>query len=155
MTAIRPARAEDIPTLLHLLTAMAAEDGARIGSTEASLNAGGFGPAPFFRALLAEDDSGPLGMILYFPEYSTWRGEMGLFVQDIYVTPAGRGAGLGRALMAGALAHADWSPRFLTLMVARGNAVARAFYAGLGLTPRDDADQLILQGQGLAALMSR
>lgn len=155
MTAIRPARAEDIPTLLHLLTAMAAEDGARIGSTEASLHAGGFGPSPHFHALLAEDDAGPLGMILFFPEYSTWRGEMGLFVQDLYVAPVGRGAGLGRALMACALAQADWSPRFLTLMVARKNAGARAFYQSLGMTLRDDADQLILQGQGLAALMSR
>lgn len=155
MTAIRPARAEDVPTLLRLLTAMAAEDGASIGSTGASLLAAGFGPAPHFHALLAEGDGAALGMILYFPEYSTWRGEMGLFVQDIYVAPAGRGTGLGRALMAAALAHADWSPRFVTLMVARGNAGARAFYAGLGLTPRDDADQLILQGQGLTALMSR
>lgn len=155
MTAIRPARAEDVPTLLRLLTAMAAEDGARIGSTEASLLAAGFGPAPHFHALLAEGDGAALGMILYFPEYSTWRGEMGLFVQDLYVAPAGRGAGLGRALMAGALAHADWSPNFLTLMVARKNAGARAFYQSLGLTLRDDADQLILQGQGLTALMSR
>ncbi|MGQ0611754.1 MAG: GNAT family N-acetyltransferase [Paracoccaceae bacterium] len=155
MTAIRPARAEDVPTLLRLLTAMAAEEGAKIGSTEASLHAGGFAATPHFHALLAEDETGPLGMILTFPEYSTWRGEMGLFVQDIYVCPAGRGAGLGRALMAAALAHADWSPRFLTLMVARKNAGARAFYASLGLTPRADADQLILQGQGLTALMTR
>lgn len=155
MTAIRPARAEDVPTLLRLLTAMAAEEGAQIGSTEASLRTAGFGPKAHFHALLAEDETGPLGMILFFPEYSTWRGEMGLFVQDIYVAPAGRGAGLGRALMAAALAHAPWSPRYLTLMVARGNARARAFYAGLGLTRRDDADQLILQGQGLKALMSR
>lgn len=155
MTRLRPALAQDVPTLLRLLSAMAAEAGGTIGSTEDSLRAGGFGPSRHFHALLAEDDTGPLGMVLYFPEYSTWRGEMGLFVQDLYVAPAGRGAGLGRALLAGALAQADWSPRFLTLMVARKNAGARAFYQSLGLGLREDADQLILQGQGLTALRTR
>lgn len=155
MIRLRPALAQDVPILLDLLTAMAAEAGGRIGSTAASLHAGGFGARAHFHALLAEDDTGPLGMILYFPEYSTWRGEMGLFVQDLYVAPAGRGAGLGRALLAGALADADWSPGFVTLMVARKNTGARAFYQSLGLGLREDADQLILEGQGLAALSAR
>ncbi len=155
MTRIRPATAADVPVILTHLAAMAAEAGESIGSTKASLLAHGFGPLPRFHGLMAEDENAPLGMVLFFPEYSTWRGEMGLFVQDIYVTPAARGRGLARQLLAEAMARADWQPRFLTLMVAHQNRKARAFYDGLGMTPRDTADQLILEGQGLAALMSR
>ena len=87
-------------------------------------------------------------------EFTTWRGEMGLFVQDVYVAPAGRGQGLGRQLLAAAMAAADWQPQFLTLMVAHVNQNARDFYAALGLTLRDEADQLILEGEGLTALMT-
>ena len=157
MSAIRPATAADVPLLMHFLTDMAAEAGETTGSTTASLLAHGFGAAPRFHGLIAEG-AGPLGMILYFPEYSTWRGQMGLFVQDIYVSPAGRGLGLGRSLLAAAMAHAGqdphWQPRFLTLMVAHQNAGARAFYDALGLTLRDEADQLILEGEGLSALLT-
>ena len=153
MTAIRPAVPADVPLILRYLADMAAEAGETTGSTAESLLAHGFGPNPRFHGLIAEGDA-PLGMILYFPEYSTWRGEMGLFVQDVYVAPAGRGQGLGRQLLAAAMAAADWQPQFLTLMVAHVNQNARDFYAALGLTLRDEADQLILEGEGLTALMT-
>lgn len=153
MTVIRKTSAADVPAILRLLQAMAAEAGEGVGSTRASLLEHGFGATPRFRALLAEADASPVGLCLYFAEYSTWRGQMGLYVQDIYVSPGARSLGLGRALLAAALRDADWAPAFLTLMVARRNAPARAFYAGLGMGLRDDADQLVLDGQGLAALM--
>lgn len=153
MTDIRPATADDIDLILGYLTAMAAEAGESIGSTAATLRAHGFGPSPRFHGLIAQEPGAALGMILFFPEYSTWRGEMGLFVQDIYVAPAARSRGLARRLLAAAMSRADWQPRFLTLMVAHQNHKARAFYGGLGMTPRDTADQLILEGQGLVALM--
>ncbi len=155
MTRIRPATVEDAPQILDFLSAMAAEAGETIASTEDTIRAHGFGPQPRFHGVMADDADGPLGMVLFFPEYSTWRGEMGLFVQDIYVAPRARGLQLGRQLLARAMASAHWDPRFLTLMVAHDNTAARAFYAGLGMEPRDQADQLILQGQGLAALMNR
>lgn len=152
MIPLRKAEPADVPLILRFLSAMSTEAGESAGSTEASLLAHGFGPTPRFHGLIAEADH-PLGMILYFPEYSTWRGEMGLFVQDIYIAPEGRGLGLGRRLLAGAMAQADWAPQFLTLMVAHGNTAARGFYGTLGLTLRDKADQLILEGEGLRALM--
>lgn len=155
MTAIRRATAADVPDMLRFLAAMAQEAGETVGSTEASLLTHGFGATPRFQGLIAEGPNGPLGLILYFPEYSTWRGEMGLFVQDIYVSPQGRGLGLGRKLLAAAMANADWAPQFLTLIVAHQNSSARAFYDALGLTPRDQADQLILEGAGLSALITR
>lgn len=150
---MRKATAADVPVILRFLAAMAAEAGEEIGSTEVSLLTHGFGPVPRFHGLLAEQAGAAVGMILYFPEYSTWRGEIGLFVQDVYVSPAGRGLGLGRALLAAAMRHAEWQPQFMTLMVAHLNRNARDFYTALGLTLRDEADQLILEGEGLAALL--
>lgn len=150
---IRKAEAADVPVLLRLLTAMAAEAGETLRSGENSLLTYGFGPMPRFHALLAERAGLAVGVVVYFAEYSTWRGEMGLFVQDVYVAPEGRGLGLGRKLLAAAVAQADWAPRFLTLMVAQDNGGARAFYKALGMDLRDKADQMILEGAGLQALM--
>ena len=131
---------------------MAQAEGGQIKGSLQSLLAHGFGPSPRFRVVLAED-AAPLGLVLFFPEYSTWRGEMGIFVQDLYLAPAARGRGLGRALLAAAWAEAqDWQPAFMTLMVAHKNHNARAFYAALGFEMRDASDQFILAGEGLGAL---
>lgn len=158
MTALRRATAADVPVIHALLCAMAGEEGGAIKGTPDTLLTHGFGPAPRFRVILATGDQ-PLGLILYFPEYSTWRGQMGLYVQDLYLHPAARGMGLGRALLAAAVRDAtddpQWQPQFVTLMVAQKNHAARAFYTALGFAPRDTADPLILAGQGLAALIAR
>jgi ribosomal protein S18 acetylase RimI-like enzyme len=154
LTRIRQAGPEDSALLHRLLTAMAAEQGESIASTPESLRLHGFGATPRFHSLIAETDQ-PLGLVLYFPEYSTWRGQLGLFVQDLYVSPVARGLGLGRNLLAAALAQADWQPQFLSLMVAHNNVFARNFYQSLGLCLRDKADQLILSGEPLVALRGR
>ena len=59
MIKMRKATAADVPVILRFLTAMAAEAGESIGSTEASLLAHGFGPAPRFSGLFAEQDPEP------------------------------------------------------------------------------------------------
>ena len=156
--SLRCAEARDVPVIHDLLCAMAAAEGGAIRGTPDGLMTHGFGPTPRFRVILATGDQ-PLGLILYFPEYSTWRGQMGLYVQDLYLHPAARGMGLGRALLAAAVRDAtadpQWQPQFVTLMVAQKNHAARAFYTTLGFAPRDTADPLILAGEGLVALMAR
>lgn len=155
MTAVLArALAHDVDLIHQLLQEMArAENGAIKGSAQTLLQHG-FGPNPRFRVVLALDAE-PLGLVLYFPEYSSWRGEMGVYVQDLYLRPAARGLGLGRALLAAALRDADWNPAFVTLMVAQKNHAARAFYNRLGFVQRDSADPLILSDQGLMALRQR
>jgi GNAT superfamily N-acetyltransferase len=149
----RRAGPADAALLHRLLAAMAAEDGAEIASSPETLRQHGFGPEPRFRAVLAEDGDAPLGLVIFFPEYSTWRGQIGVFVQDLYLSPPARGTGLGRALLAAALRHAaDWQPQFLTLMVDQKNAAARGFYSRLGFAPRSGSDPLILSGPALSAL---
>ena len=50
-------------------------------------------------ALMAEVDGKPAGMAVYFFNYSTWLGQNGIYLEDLYVTPAQRGQGIGKRLM--------------------------------------------------------
>lgn len=59
----------------------------------------GFGPTPRFQCLMAELDRQPAGFALYFYNYSTWRGRAGIHIEDLFVLPAFRGAGIGKALL--------------------------------------------------------
>lgn len=151
MIRCRPATRDDVATLRAMLQALSDMDGGPTVASEAALAAHGFGARPLFRAMLAESNGRDVGMVLFFPDYSTHRGEAGLFVQDIYVDPAARGLGVGTALLAAAMRHQDWGARYLTLGVEPGNAAARAFYDRRGFRPRG-YDFLILEGEALAAL---
>ena len=103
--------------------------------------------------MLAEEAGRAVGLALVLPEYSSWRGRVGLLVQDLYVIPAMRGRGVGRALLAEALrACADWEPAFLTLLVQHKNKAAQAFYATQGFVMREQADMLICEGEALVRL---
>jgi GNAT superfamily N-acetyltransferase len=136
-----------------MLEEMAAEAGRAVIGTEAALRTHGFGPDPRFRVVLAEAEGQALGFVLVFPEYSSWRGQVGLFVQDLFVRPGARGRGLARALLAAAMeAAADWAPAYLTLMVDHRNASAQTWYARQGFSLRERGDLLILDGKGLARL---
>ncbi len=109
------------------------------------------------RALIAEDGLKTTGMVLFFPYYSTIRGEMGLYVQDLFVDATARGTGLGRALLAAAAkaAQAEWNARFLILSAARDNDTALAFYDRLGLIRHEDEVQLSLEHDAFAELTER
>ena len=147
------ATAADAPLIHEMLVEMAAGEGAAISATPAALLKYGFGPTPRFRAILAQDTITNLGFCLFLPEYSSWRGMMGLFVQDLYLRPEARGKGLGKGLLKAAWqASTDWTPEFLALNVKRSNTAAIGFYQSLGFTLRDSTDPLILTGEGLAAL---
>jgi GNAT superfamily N-acetyltransferase len=152
MITYRLAEAKDVPQIHQLLTQMTEDEEESLGSTPARLLQHGFGATPRFRAVLAEAEV-PLGLCLFIPEYSTWRGALGVFIQDLYLTPEARGKGAGRGLLAAAWAAAqDWQPEFIALMVKRSNFPAIGFYQNLGFTLRDSSDPMILTGAGLTAL---
>jgi ribosomal protein S18 acetylase RimI-like enzyme len=153
MTLYRSAEADDAPALRGLLQALADHDGSgAVGSVD-SLRTHGFGNRPLFHAILAERDGHALGMVLFYPDFSTHRGQPGTYVQDIYVIPSARGLGLGKGLLARAQAQARqaWGAAYMTLGVDPGNARAQAVYARLGFRPRG-YEFLILDGAALAAL---
>lgn len=98
---IRRATQADVPTILKLVHSLAEyerePDAVRIG--EAELRRDGFGLQPLFECLIADDDDGEAaGFALYFPIYSTWRGPS-IHLEDLFVIPAHRGHGIGKALL--------------------------------------------------------
>jgi GNAT superfamily N-acetyltransferase len=99
---IRPATPADIPTILRFIRELATYERApdAVVATEADLLRDGWGDTPRFKAIIAEVESEPAGFALYFTTYSTWRGHHGLRLEDLYVTPAMRGKGIGKALLA-------------------------------------------------------
>lgn len=144
---IRPVQPADLPRLRAMLQALSDHDGGSGPvSGEAALAQALFGPRPLIWAVIAAE-----GMAFYYPDFSTHRGEAGVYVQDLYVAPPARGSGLARALLRAVLHTQDWGARFITLGVSPDNEPATRFYAKTGFTPRG-YQMMILQGDAVQAL---
>jgi len=154
---IRPATADDVPTLLALIRALAiyekAED--RVEADEAKLRTEGFGPRPAFEAIIAFVDGRPAGFALFFHNFSTWVGRRGLYVEDLFVEEWARGRRLGERLLAELARIAiERGCRRLDLSVLSWNP-ARAFYERIGLRHLDEWLPYRIEGEGLQALAAR
>ena len=76
---------------------------------------------------------------MFFYCYSSWRGRLGVYVQDLHVVASQRGAGLGRRLLAAAALEGRRAGcSHLRLSVAATNAAGRGFYRRLGMLERGD-----------------
>src|SRR5882672_5601030 len=132
---LRFATTEDVGLLLQLIRELAAYERApdAVVATEDDLRRHGFGPERRFEALLAFVEGEPAGFALFYPDFSTWLGRPGIFLEDLYVREWARGRGVGRRLMARLAAIAierDWPA--LHFNVLDWNP-ARSFYRRLGI----------------------
>jgi GNAT superfamily N-acetyltransferase len=97
----RAAGPRDVPELLRLIHALAVyeklEDMA-VG-TPARLHASLFGPRPACEAVMAERGGRSVGFALFFTTFSTFLCKPGLYLEDLFVEPEHRGAGIGKALL--------------------------------------------------------
>lgn len=99
---IREATAADAHHIVALIRALAEyerEPQAAI-ATEEDIIRDGFGPEPYFRCLLVEDNTtqAVAGFALYFFQYSTWEGRPALYLEDLFIREEFRKQGMGRAL---------------------------------------------------------
>ena len=101
---LRDATAADVPVIAELIRALADYErlSHEIEWTEDSLAATLFGPDAVPRVVLAEPDDPPapaVGLAVWFPTYSTFLGRPGIWLEDLFVRPEARGAGVGTTLL--------------------------------------------------------
>ena len=154
---IRPATEGDVEEIVELIHDLA-EFERSPGSVEIQpehLRAALFDPSPTVFAHVAHEGDRLLGMAIWFRNFSTWTGRNGIYLEDLYVRPEGRGRGIGRALVGelatiarrSGYARVDWS-------VLDWNESALRFYRSLGAVPMDEWTGYRLSGDALAVLGS-
>ena len=121
--------------------------------TEELLRAGLFGPRPYAEAVIAEEESQPIGFALFFHTFSTFLARPGLYLEDLFVLADHRGRGVGRALLAH-LAHlaVERGCGRLEWAVLNWNHEAIRFYERLGARPNSEWTVYRLAGEALSAL---
>ena len=96
----------------------------------------------------------PVGIAAWFWTYRSFRALKGLYVEDLYVRPAYRSQGLGKALLAHLAAKARQAGGFLEWQVLDWNAPSIAFYKSLGARPLENWRGYRLEGESLDRLAS-
>lgn len=131
---IRPATPADAAIIAELANALDAEHGGVLPFTPDIVLRDAFGETPHFSVLIAETaGAGVIGYALFTNTYNSYRAAPGLWLMDLYITPDGRGLGVGKALMAGLAREATArGAESLWLPVAEDNARAIRFYEDLG-----------------------
>jgi GNAT superfamily N-acetyltransferase len=162
---IRPATRADVPRISELVRELAdyERSGDQVSVTTADLAAALFGPDPAVFAHVAvrdgesdgegEGEGEVVGFALWFLNFSTWLGRHGIYLEDLYVTPAMRGHGIGTALLAELAAiclqrgygRLEW-------WVLDWNSPATGFYRSIGAVPMSEWTVHRLAGPALADL---
>jgi GNAT superfamily N-acetyltransferase len=155
---IRAATPDDIPQILAFIRELAdyEKEPASAIATDEDLLRDGFTEPVRFHCLMADWNNQPAGFALYFYNYSTWRGHAGIYLEDLFVRPAFRGKGIGKALLASvaAIAVAEGCPR-LEWAVLNWNTPAIDFYRSVGALPMSEWTTMRLSGDALASLAAQ
>lgn len=155
--AIRPAVPSDLPLIAELIRALADYEklAHEVRFDEAELGQHLFGPRPMAEVVIGELDGVAQGFALFFHNFSTFEGRPGIYLEDLFVRPEARGAGLGTALLAhlAALtvergcARLEWS-------VLDWNAPAISLYQSLGARFMDEWTVMRVDGEALVRMAS-
>ena len=152
---LRDAVPEDLDLVLRFIRALAEYERLthEVKADAATLGRFLFEEPRRAEALIAEWDGRPVGFAVWYYSFSTFLGRPSLYVEDVFVEPAMRGKGIGKAVFAHLAARAlaqgcgrmEWS-------VLDWNAPSIAFYRGLGAKPREGWTLQQLTGEALSAL---
>jgi GNAT superfamily N-acetyltransferase len=151
----RPCLESDAETIVNLVRELAVYEKleAFANATAADFRAHLFGPLPAAEVILAEVDGEAAGFALYFTTFSTFRGQPGLYLEDLFVRPAYRGRGIGKGLLASVAKRAvDRKCGRLEWAVLDWNEPSILFYKRFGARPMDDWTVFRLDDQSLARL---
>lgn len=149
---IDPAREQDVPVILDFIRQLAEYEklSGAVVATEDALRATLFGERPYAEVLIAFWEDAPVGFALFFHNYSTFLARPGIYLEDLFVNPAARGRGVGKALLT----------RLAELAIERGcgrvewsvldwNAPSIEFYRRMGAVPLDEWTTFRLTGEAL------
>lgn len=153
---VRPIEPGDVPAVVAMVHELAAYERApgECQLTAEQLAAALFAPTPALFGHVAQLGTGQIGgIVLWFLNFSTWRGTHGIYLEDLYVQPQARGLGAGRALLA-ALADicVERGYQRLEWWVLDWNEPALKFYRTLGAEPMDEWTVWRLDSPGLGRL---
>lgn len=152
---IRPATRADLPLIAQLIRDLADYEklAHEVRFDQASLGEHLFGARPMAEVVIGEVDSTPQGFALFFNNFSTFEGAPGIYLEDLFVRPEARGAGLGKALLEHLAALAvERGCKRLEWSVLDWNAPAIGFYRKLGARPMDEWTVMRVDGTALATL---
>lgn len=145
---------QDVPLILAFIRKLAEYErmSHRVSATEDRLRAALFSERPAAEVLLAFAGADPAGFAVYFQNFSTFLGRPGIYLEDLFVEPAHRRAGIGTALLAAVARLAFERQGSLSWSVLRWNQAAIDFYRRLGAVEVDDWSGYRLAGEALERL---
>jgi GNAT superfamily N-acetyltransferase len=150
---IRPAGPGDAGLILSLLSELAGFEKLPITITKEDIAFDFFGLRPMIECDLAFEGDMPAGLVTYYWTYATFRAARRLYLEDLFVLPAFRGKGYGKALLQ-YLAHKGLAAGAARLewQVLDWNAPAIRFYQGIGAHPHEGWYTYWLEGDALKTL---
>jgi len=139
--SIQPATSEDAGIILDFISQLADYEKLthQVTATEEALRESLFGVRPYAECIIARYNGQPAGFALFFHNYSTFLAQPGIYLEDLFVIPALRGHGIGKALLTNlaGIAHDRGCGR-LEWSVLDWNTPAQEFYKKLGAEPMDE-----------------
>jgi GNAT superfamily N-acetyltransferase len=155
---IRSAQPGDAPVLFDLILALAEYEqlSHSVTGNAATLSAHLFGERPYAEALLAEWAGTAVGFALFFPNYSTFLTQPGIYLEDLFVLPDYRGRGIGKGLIHQiARIAVDRGCGRLEWTVLDWNELAIGFYQYLGAVVLPDWRVCRVTGKSLTDLAAQ
>jgi GNAT superfamily N-acetyltransferase len=154
---IRAAVVEDVPVILSFVKKLADYEklAHEVVATEQSLRETLFGARKTAEVAIGYFEKKPVGLVLFFHNYSTFLGKPGLYIEDLFVDDSYRRRGFGAALLGHVARLAierncgrlEWS-------VLDWNQPAIDFYKKLGAVPMSDWTVFRVTGRSLGTLAS-
>jgi len=152
---IKNASKKDVPQIVKMIREFAAFENLSdyCEVTEEKLRDAMFGENPCVEGLMAFDDDKAIGYALFYENFSSFRGQRGLYLEDLYIKPAYRGRKIGEAFLA-KLAQIAKARNFVRIdfLVLNWNEPAIKFYKKLGAEMNADERHFRFVGEGFEKL---